>query len=300
MIYLTAAKEACQAALEEPALKGVTDQLAGSTIDAVAELLKVTIQPESSRHIGTLAASLGLEPQTLARWLLIRTALKAMPEISSWKVSEPVKRFWAEDVAFYANPTGDLSIFSPSHVRFQEMARIVTLRRYPAGQFHWEISAFPRSYAVRTPISLWPKLFSTVCLKLHGFGPVAEIHVNDRRRNRLTLTESEGCLSYYRMAKSLELRPEIKGMFTCSWLYCASTAQVTPRLAWLRELFSKNGAFIGSIGPAPPDSGFLTGSKERRELYEAGQYHPLMTYVLWPRQAILGWALQSPEWSAGA
>jgi len=295
MTDLVALQQACLEALEAPGLRLLTDRLAGQAIDAAAELTKGTAKRESSRHLAALAPATAVEAQTLGRWLLLRAALSALPGIPSWRVSEPVKRLWADDVLFYAKPAGDPSIFAVDNVRFQEMARIVTLRRWPAGQFHGEIAALPRSYALHTSVRLWPKLFATLAFELRGFGPLVETHLNVRRKNRLFMTESEGMRSYYRLARSIELRPEIKGLLAGSWLYCASTAEITPHLAWLRGFFLKNGAFAAAIGPAPTDSGFLIGGEKRRQAYEEGLYRPTLTYILWPRKKMLEWAEQFPE-----
>lgn len=294
MMLLARAREACQAALNAPEICAVTDALAGR-VQPRAELEKVTVEPRSTEDLTALAAKYAVDSTSLTRWLLLNTVLETIAQIPPWPVAESVKRLWAEDAIFYAKPTGNLSVFSPQNVRFREMARIATLRRYPAGQFHWEIAGFPRSLAFRTPIVLWPKLFWTIGAKMGGFAPVAETHLNDRRNNRLTLTESEGVLSYYRLARSMELQPEIKGLFTCSWLYCPTTANVSPRLAWMREFFAELGAFIGSVGPAPSDSGFLVGSEVRRKLFEKGDYRPQMTYILWPRGDMLEWARRHQE-----
>ncbi|HUI80271.1 MAG TPA: hypothetical protein VLY24_20240 [Bryobacteraceae bacterium] len=287
MDELLDAEEACLTALARPELRRVGDQLAQS-FDAFTELAKVTAHPESVAHLTSLIHSAEANPVGLSRWLLLRGSLQAIPRVASWRVFGSVKRLWIEEVLYYTQPRGDLSIFAPEHVRFREMARIVTLRRYPAGQFHWEITGFPRSWIARTAISKWPRLLSTLS-QMGGFQPLVETHINERRTNRPVLTESEGLRSYYRLARSIELQPEVRGFMACSWLYCSQTAEVTPHLAWLRKFFLDRGAFIGTLGPAPPDSGFLSGEL-RRTLYNDGRYRPLMTYVLWPRRSILDWA----------
>lgn len=295
MIDLVALEQECLAALEEPEFRLVSNRLSGQAINAAAELSNVTVRRDSSKHLIALAAAISVEPQVFGRWLLIHAALSALPQIPDWKVSDSVKRLWVEDVLSYAKPAGDPSIFSVDKVLFQEMARIVTLRRWPAGQFHGEIAALPRSYALHTRFRLWPKLSKTVVFELHGFGPLVETHVNVRRKNRMFLTESEGLRSYYRLARSIELRPEVKGLLAGSWLYCPSTGQMTPHLAWLRGFFLSQGAFLASIGPAPAESGFLVGSEPRRKAYEAGLYRPTITYVVWPRRKMLEWAAQFPH-----
>jgi hypothetical protein len=179
-------------------------------------------------------------------------------------------------------------------VRFMEMARVATLRRFPLGQFQWEQAAFPRSWVMKAS-QPW-KVLAYVMGRMGGFAPLLELHVNERRKNRLILLEKESNISYYRAARCLEKQPQVKGIVLTSWLFCESTAQQTPRLAWLRETPRSAGALIVELGPAPPDSGFLKGSEERRALYEKGVYQPKDTCVLWPRKSLIDWANQHPEY----
>jgi hypothetical protein len=132
---------------------------------------------------------------------------------------------------------------------------------------------------------------------MHGFAPLFEVHVNDRRKNRLVLLETEGCRSYYKMARSLERQPRTKGVLMASWLFCESTARISPHLSWLREVPLRAGALAVNVGPAEPDSGFLVGSDERRVLYEEGKYRPYATCILWPRSEIIAWANHHSEFA---
>ncbi len=284
---LREAEIACRTALAEAPLDRVTAQMEGRLADCDRYLEAVAQnQPAELKPPGEAA-----EPHALERWLLIRAALAAMPKLPAYPVCDEVKSLWADEALFFVRPPAAwLSTFALGHVRFREMVRIAMLRRFPAGQFHWEMSGLPRSYMLRTAWRDRLPMLRYVFGQLGGFRPMAEIHVNDRRRNRLTLTEAEGEKSYYLLATSLELQPEVKGLFTESWLYCDTTAAVSPRLAWLRRFFLDNGAILVSLGPAAPDSGFLVGSEDRRRLYEAGEYRPTMTYVLWSRRAMLAWA----------
>jgi hypothetical protein len=214
-----------------------------------------------------------------------------MPEL---RVSETVKRLFADEFQFFANPPEDwLSGFQVDDVRYREMVRLATLRRFPAGQFHWEISAFPRSWILRArqPWKVLPYVTS-----MRGFGPLFELHLNERRTNRLILLEDEANISYYRAARSAERQTGVRGLLLASWLFCKSTADVTPHLAWLRRTPESAGALLADIGPAPEDSGFLVGSTQRRQLYEKGIYRPNLTCVLWPRKALIKWANRHPEY----
>jgi hypothetical protein len=291
--YVSEATEACLAALREPSLVSVGAHVSPTLLDPAqcfAALASLTSAPESADQLRHSAPQ-GVEPGSFERWLLLQAARHAMPLLGTFRLPEGVKALWQEDILFFAKPPQMwLETFSLDHVRFREMARIVTFRRFPAGQFHWEISGVPRSFLFRTACSDWLGALSFLLRNVRGLRPYAETHVNDRRKNRLTLTQSEGMRSYYLLAQTLLLQPELHGLFTAGWMYCRSTRTVSPQLAWMRDFLVENGAFMASMGPAPADSGFLIGSEERRKLYEEGRYRPQMTYVIWPRKAILAWA----------
>jgi hypothetical protein len=290
---LEQARTLCLEALQEPALQAISVANSGrlpNDENCYSLLETVSVDSSSSAWLEDYRVPGMSAVGALERWLLLRAALAAMPRIRDWPVGEEVKVRWAEEAEFFARPPAVwASAFSLKTTRFCEMARVATLRRFPAGQFHWELSGWPRSFLLRSPPSSWPRLVGYVA-RAGGFRPFAETHVNARRKNRLTLTEAEGLRSYYLLARSLAFQPRIKGLITGSWLYCPTTAEFAPHLAWLRQFFLQHGAAIASIGHAPANSGFLVGSDERRKLYEEGRYRPTMTYVIWLRSDILRWS----------
>lgn len=288
---LSEAEAAVRSALAEPEFEALARQFRtnfknpSDCYAALSQINRLPGTPESLKeHTQTIEAS----PILVARWLLLQASLHAFPKIAPLPVHEGVKSLWADMALFWSRPSPS-PILSFHHERFREMSRIVTLRRFPAGQFHWELSGLPRSYILRTKLSKWHRLFTCITTEGGGFSPMFETHVNALRTNRLTLSEYEALRSYFLLAKSLEQQPTVKGLFTESWLYCESTAKVSPHLAWLRDFFRSNGAFLASTRPAPVNSGFMKGSKERRKLYQQGLYCPKMTYVVWPRMAMLNW-----------
>lgn len=247
---------------------------------------------EFRTELGGAAASLD-EPD-LAHALLLAASLHALSIVPSLPVSDSVKELFVEEFLFYAAPSAPWRTrFRFSDVRFQEMGRIATLQRFPAGQYHWEVAAFPRSWLPRVA-QRWTAA-TRAFLPMRGFGPLFELHLNDRRKNRVMLLEKETALSCYRAARSLALQPAVKGIMTSSWFYCISTSVVTPHLAWLRRFFLEAGAVALDLGDAPADAGFLVGSPDRRRLYEEGNYRPQLTCMLWPRRSVLRWAEQHPE-----
>jgi len=289
---LSAAAVACRTAALEDAYPWLAQRSVAryTTPDECYEALSaISYSPASFEPLKRYAEEVGADTRMLGRWLLIQAALHATPKIASFPVSDTVKSLWADEVLFWSQPSPD-QWFSVDSLRFVDMARIATLRRFPAGQFHWEISGLPRSYLLDTESGKRIALLACILHQTGGFSPMFETHVNARRKNRLTLSEFEAKRSYLLIAKSLEQQPNVKGLYAESWLYCESTSRVSPHLAWLRDFFRENGAFIASTRPAPVNSGFLVGSRERRELYNKGLYAPRITYVIWPRGAILEWS----------
>jgi hypothetical protein len=298
---LADAAETCRVALQRAPLAEVLPRLAslGQSDQAFQFLSRITVRPESGAELGRLCASVpsDLGPHGVERALLILASQYAAARVPGLPVSDSVKRLFADEFRFFADPPAIWAgHFHSEDVRYHEMARIATLRRFPAGQFHWEVSGFPRSWVLeaRQP---W-RLLVHVLGRMGGFSPVFEMHVNARRKNRLILVEKEANISYCRAARALEKQPDVRGLMLASWLFCESTSQVTPRLAWLRRTPQSAGAIIADLGPAPPDSGFLTGSDERRKLYEEGVYRPKIACVLWPRKAVIDWVNEHPEFDS--
>jgi hypothetical protein len=293
---LEAAAQECIGRLREDALAGAVRALGplAEPERAFRLLSKITLRPESGHEAARICKSGGYSNHEMERALLLTASLHAIPRVPALPVSETVKNLFADEFNFFASPP---PVWEPhfgiGDLRYREMARVATLRRFPAGQFHWEVSSFPRSWLLkaRRPVALLRHIQS----RMGGFGPVLELHVNERRRNRIVLLEREANLSYARAARALREQPGMRGFMMASWFFCKTTAQVSPRLAWLRTIPEAAGAGAFDLGPAPESSGFLVGSEERRKLYEEGSYRPRMTCVLWPREQVIAWAEGRPE-----
>ena len=127
-----------------------------------------------------------------------------------------------------------------------------------------------------------------------GFKPYFEVHVN-----KLYLEEfnEEGRNECYRCCAELyALHPENLGMFAGSWFYDPAVAQVSPRLAYLREIPVAGGArcMLDSYNDQALANATAT-SPTRRALVDAGRYRPASYALVWPRRAQLAWAKQHPS-----
>jgi hypothetical protein len=218
-----------------------------------------------------------------------------MKQLSQFPLCPSVKELLCEVFRFFAKPPlSATDQFRPDlNYASRALCKVSILERFPAGQLDWEVSGLPRSYLLKVPAKQCLRLAYWVAAELKGFAPCFFAHVGIRRPP-LFLLERESNRSYYRMAKSMELQPSIKGLITASWFHSPEIARVSPHLAWTNKVPLENGALVSTIGPADPSSGFLTGSQERRMLYESGEFKPTVGLVIWPRKRIIAWAASHP------
>jgi hypothetical protein len=299
------ARQICEEALQQPALIEVAEALKSqgmSSSDGVALTRAVTESSTSLGPIKSLKSSvaqsgLPTEDNSVEQFLLVQSALSSLDKLPDWPVSASVKKLICEEFAFYARPDdAERGKFRADKSTFVAMSKIATLRRFPAGQFDWEVSGLPRSRLFKVnPLEL-PRVLYHVAAKLKGFSPAFFSHLNARRKNK-SLSEEEANKSYYRMAKSLELQSEMKGFVACSWFRSPDTQRVSPHLAWLSKVFLENGGLVTTAGPADPESGIFHRSATRKKLYEAGEFKPTNGLVIWPRAAMLTWAAEHPEFA---
>jgi len=253
----------------------------------------------------TLAAQLGQVPEqhgngtfALSRVLLAGVALQNLKRLEDLPLETSVKSMLCDYCKFFVSPPSDeMPLFDPNQYSFLALAKIALLERFPAGQFDWEISGFPRSWLFDIPFSALPKVSYFLARKLKGFAPYIVPHMAFRRKNPLMLIQRECEKSWYRMAISAEQQPEIRGLVACSWLFSPDTFKVSPHLSFLVKPFLESGALTTTRGRAEVSEGFLAGSEVRRKLYKSGEFKPTMGLVLWARKQMIQWAHQHPELS---
>ncbi|HET9530947.1 MAG TPA: hypothetical protein VFQ92_11380 [Blastocatellia bacterium] len=277
------------------------NRLGVSPPDCVTMVSSINESRESREPVRVLKASLeesGLDTAggSVERFLLIRTAIESLQTLPKLPVTDFVKAAICDEFRSFACPDDvSNSGFDVDRSGFAAMCKVATLRRFPAGQFAWEVSGVARSHVLRVRPGDFPRVAYFLATKMRGLAPVFFSHLNQRRKNR-SLSEDEANRSYYQMAKSLELQPEVKGFAGSSWFRSPDTHRVSPRLAWLSNVFLENGGLVVTAGPVDPDCGVLYRSETRRRLYEAGQFKPTRGLVLWPRKEMIAWANGHPEY----
>ncbi|MGH9308883.1 MAG: hypothetical protein ACRD1U_05895 [Vicinamibacterales bacterium] len=291
----------CREALRRDDLRQAATALkqAGiSELEGVRLVERVTEDVATRAPIGRINSRVlpdeAAERRALERLLLVHTAIEALPRVPHLPVSDDVKRRLCAEFAFFAAEPTDAGWFDVETASFTAMCKLATFRRFPAGQFDWEVSGISRRDMLGVGARRLPATLAFVAFRMHGLGPVFFSHLNPRREHR-SLLEGEANRSYYRMAEAMALQPRIRGFAACSWFRSPATHRASPRLAWLSDVFVENGGMVVESGPENPHGGALARSATRQRLYDAGQFRPTRGLVLWPRAAMLAWAARHPE-----
>jgi len=294
------AQEVWSRALASPELQAVARALAAaaiSTEECVRESATLTEAPEARRRLeairGAVAGPLAGVPQgSFERFVLAHAALGSSTELESAPVAPAVKRLAWSGLSRFVDGRAGVDL---SENRFVALCKIATARRFPAGQFDWERSGLPRTWLGRIrPLSALTEVLSIVTLQWRAFSPAFFIHLAVTYPVR-ALLEREALKSYYRMAQSMALQPDVHGLIASSWLHSPDTFAVSPHLAWLNRVFTENGAVVAAMGAAPPDCGVLAQSVERERAFAEGRFKPTMGLIVWPRREMLAWAAAHPE-----
>lgn len=294
----------CERALLQPDLRKVKHALEQNEVSPaqLVTLVREISEPEATlKHFRELKNRLlqslpDLDEIALERYALIHGALVSLDKLIEAPICYSVQALICKKFQWFANlDDGWRPQFRVGCSSFAAMCKMVTMRRFPAGQLDWEISGLPRSWIFKVGPRDLPRLLHYVMRRLGGFAPAFFAHVTLHKKDSLFFLEREINRSYHRMAKCLELQPSIRGFLTSSWFYSRETFRVSPHLAWLTKVFLENDGLVVDTGPAELDSGVFTRSPERKRLYESGQFKPTNALVVWGRNEMIKWASNHPE-----
>jgi hypothetical protein len=293
-------RDVCRETLNQHNLLTVQDELSkrGITDGEVLSLVRLTDESGQSQELlRNLRNSLPdtLHEGSFERYLILRSALACLDKLCGFPTPLRVKQLLCDEFKLFAQPDHAVPLFRLGDYRFVAMCKTASLRRFPAGQIDWEVSGLPRSILLRAPLSTASRLLYFVLGRLQGFKPLFTSHLANRRAMRRLLLASEMNKSYHHIAEAMKLQPRIKGFYASSWLYSPDTAEISPHLRWLSQIFLDNGGLVVNLGPAPLDCGVFERSPERRKAYQEGRFKPTLGLVLWPRREMIRWADEHPE-----
>jgi hypothetical protein len=299
-------KEICSRELRKQPLAQISENLGqAETADGNSVFIVRSLGRSHDRKtdLAILARKIGAEEgiasASLQRALLLRAALVSLERLDKLPVDPSVKELICQEFQFFAKPSShEMTLFAPERYSFSALCKIAVLERFPAGQFHWEISGFPRSWLFRVSPAALPRVVYFLCVDLGGFAPCFFPHMATRRKNPLMLLEKESDKSWFRMASSAQLWPGIRGLVASSWLHSPDTFEASPHLSFINKPFVESGALVTTMGKADESAGYLAGSSQRRDLYKSGKFKPTLGLVLWSREQMMEWAYAHPEFRA--
>ncbi len=296
------ARDAWSLALASPELKTVAGALAAAAIgveECVRESARITEAPATRRRLEAIreivaGPTAGIAAGSFERFVLAHAVLAYRKELQSAALPPVVKRLACSGLLRFADGR---TVVNLSEHRFVALCKIATLRRFPAGQFDWERSGLPRSWLARVrPLSSLTRLLSIIAFEWRGFSPAFFVHA-PTTYSVPALLEREALKSYHRMARSMALQPEVKGLVASTWLHSPATFAVSPHLAWLNKVFAEHNAVVATMGPATLDSGVLVQSVERQRAFAEGRFKPTLGLIVWPRRDVLAWAAVHQEFA---
>jgi hypothetical protein len=267
---LAEAAAVCRAVLSEPEMAGLTARLPEAPADAEGWYRLLSDYPGNIAAIRRMRDAVNpcgvVGLPSVERYAVLQALTVALPRVNGLRLGVPVKRKFAGLAMRVARPSEQWQLnFAAARMPFMEqMSAMATLRDFPAGELTFNFC--PRlSYAwpLRFPPRAVPGFLLEVGAGLKGCGPLIFPHINRWRPIPLIIRKVETERSLWRIAKTMEIRPEVKMLVCDSWLNCASVSEVAPHLSWLRGFYEDAGAYIVDMEPADEKSGYLELSHKR-------------------------------------
>ncbi len=202
-------------------------------------------------------------------------------------ITNDVKRLYVQEMNRLAGVVEhyDDAHFDLKNDVFLKDLAIVSHRFIPVGaEFIVPNAAIERSLLLRAPLKDKFVLFAVIA-RSGGFAPFFELHAHPQSLNHFN---EQGWLATYRiLADLLEANPTTRGVFSASWFLDPAIAEVSPRLAYLRETPARHGAVhIFNHIDEQGTSGALATSPSRRGLFEQGKYKPCIYTRIWPGKSL--------------
>ncbi len=297
----TGSGDSMNAAEQVPAeLVAASEAAAGAGLAAGVEAWKTLREvgeggraDEGERRIAEWKRAAGMEGDALERLLLWHACREALRRVDALKLDAWVRASLIAELKNYHAARGSLECGEYLFVRAAEVA---TLRRFPAGCVDFVTSGIPRSWFPEAGLAGAARMAWYVATRLGGLKPFIFLHVAPYPKNRALVLEKEVMRAYHRMARSLELQPEMRGILGHAWFYDPAALKDYPHLEPLNRPFVSGGGTVITLGPAPRTSGVLEGDASRKKDYLEGKLRYRYGLAIWPRAAAVRWAKEHPEY----
>ena len=228
---------------------------------------------------------------------MILACLDSLERIQALPVDPRVQALFYDAFAMLAEPPKHLqAAFQIGEYPFLALSKVATLTRFPAGQLDWELSGINGWHLRAAPARDLPAMVALIA-RMGGVRPLFMPHFSVFKSNLLVMLPAEVNRSFHRMAKTMELQPEIRGFVGQAWFFAPETYRISPHLAWLRATILDNGGFATTVGETSAPEVATRLSIRRRQEFEVGSFRPKEGLVVWPREAMIRWANEHPEFN---
>lgn len=245
----------------------IVEQSNKATLEIYHKLIVITLLIESSFQIET-----NILPEEVKKWYRIHfdTILKKIENNSIHKGS-------------YLFPEDRL---------FKDLG-ICTMKLIPAGVRKIHMEKLPvKRFLIQNGIKQFLRGFFCIFCELKGIQPVFHGHLDSRDRQSIAEFSPEGWIRHFMMvADLLKTYKNVKGVIGLTWFYDPKLNQISPELAYLREMIIDNGGKFFIVGSNKNTiENAIRMSPKRRKLYQSGEYLPTSYLYIWPRKRIIQWA----------
>jgi hypothetical protein len=278
------------------ALREASEALKRIGVDAGGEawrLLQAVQTTAGIEPVTSMKKAAGIDGDAVERLLVWHAARQAAERLSLLPVESNVRAQLDQDLPQLHATNAAVDAGSYPFVR---AAKIATLRRFSAGPMEWEVDGIPRSSVLKARFPDNLRLLSFVTLRLGGWAPCFYMHVAPKPRNRGLSAPKLVMRAYYRMARSLQLQPTVRGLMAHAWFHDPVAVRDYPQLRSLNEPYTDHGGLIVTLDPAPQSSGVLEGDPQRAASYASGRAIYRNGLAIWPRAAAIRWADAHPEY----
>lgn len=179
------------------------------------------------------------------------------------------------------------------HDRLYKDLGICTLKLIPVGVRKLHLEKLPlKRFLFKRGLYQFVRVIYCIIFELKGIQPVFHGHLDFRDRQSIAEFSPEGWMRHFKMvADLLKVKTSVKGVMGLAWFYDPNLKQISPELAYLRELVVDNGGkffFVGTNEIAIENA--IRMSPKRRKLYQCGEYLPTNYLYIWPRKSVIQWA----------
>lgn len=263
-----------------------------------ALVASVTEEMQTHVPVRRLASEMRTPPpdDAFERALVLRAVRHNWDQIDTLRVVESVRTALRRELLALIKHRATFPI-GIGNYNFVIACKMATFRRFPCGPMDWELSGIPLSWAPQMTTRGLAGFMRYVALEMRGRRPLFFMHVAPAPRSRALVIEKEMCRSWHRMAASLDLQPEVKGIAANAWFLDPAALRAQSHLECLNAPFTKWGGFVSTAGFATAESGVLERNRDRARRFLSGDLRYRMGVGLWSRKAATEWSRQHPEFA---